>query len=135
MLGGPPDVVLEAVGGPGMIAEAAECVRPRGTIVVLGACWVPDPWMPVSGLFKEARIQFSMMYGMRDYELVADVLKAGAPELTAMITDTVPLDRISGRVRSPAHAHQPMQGDARPVGTIAAATFIVTTATPRKNKE
>lgn len=92
VLGGPPDVVLEAVGGPGMIAEAANCVGPRGTIVVLGACWVPDPWMPVSGLFKEARIQFSMMYGMRDYELAADVLQAGAPELTAMITDTVALD-------------------------------------------
>jgi threonine dehydrogenase-like Zn-dependent dehydrogenase len=93
-LGGPPDVVLEAVGGPGMIGEAANCVRPRGTIVVLGACWVPDPWMPVSGLFKEARIQFSMMYGMRDYELVADVLKAGAPELSAMITDTVSFDQF-----------------------------------------
>ena len=94
VLGGPPDLVLEAVGGPGVIAAAANCVGPRGTIVVLGACWVPDPWMPVSGLFKEARIQFSMMYGMRDYELTAEVLNAGAPELTAMITDTVALDRF-----------------------------------------
>jgi threonine dehydrogenase-like Zn-dependent dehydrogenase len=93
-LGGPPDVVFEAVGGPGMIAEAANCVRPQGAVIVLGACWVPDPWVPVTGLFKEARIQFSMMYGMRDYELVGDVLQAGAPELSAMITDTVGLERF-----------------------------------------
>jgi threonine dehydrogenase-like Zn-dependent dehydrogenase len=93
-LSGPPDVVFEVVGGPGMIAVAANCVRPRGTIIVLGACWVPDPWTPISGLFKEARIQFSMMYGMRDYELVGDVLQAGAPDLDAMITDTVSFDRF-----------------------------------------
>ena len=93
-LSGPPDVVFEVVGGPGMIAVAANCVRPRGTIIVLGACWAPDPWMPVTGLFKEARIQFSMMYGMRDYELVSDVLQAGAAELDAMITDTVSFDQF-----------------------------------------
>jgi (R,R)-butanediol dehydrogenase/meso-butanediol dehydrogenase/diacetyl reductase len=50
--------------------------------------------MPVTGLFKEARIQFSMMYGMRDYELVSDVLQAGAAELDAMITDTVSFDQF-----------------------------------------
>lgn len=99
-LGGPPDVVFEAVGGPGMIAVAADCVRPRGTIIVLGACWVPDPWMPVTGLFKEARIQFSMMYGMRDYELVADVIQTGAPELDSMITATVSLDQFPAAFES-----------------------------------
>jgi (R,R)-butanediol dehydrogenase / meso-butanediol dehydrogenase / diacetyl reductase len=93
-LGGPPDVVFEAVGGPGMIEQAANWVRQRGTVIVLGACWTADPWMPVTGLFKEVRVQFSMMYGMRDYELAADVLKAGAPALDAMITDTVGLDRF-----------------------------------------
>ena len=83
-----------------MIAVAADCVRPRGTIIVLGACWVPDPWMPVTGLFKEARIQFSMMYGMRDYELVADVIQTGAPELDSMITATVSLDQFPAAFES-----------------------------------
>jgi (R,R)-butanediol dehydrogenase/meso-butanediol dehydrogenase/diacetyl reductase len=91
-LGAPPEVVFEAVGGAGMIEQAANCVGPRGSIIVLGACWTPDPWMPVTALFKEVRVQFSMMYGMRDYELVADVLRSGGDVLSAMITDTVSLD-------------------------------------------
>jgi len=93
-LGGPPQVVFEAVGGTGMIEQAANCVGPRGSIIVLGACWKPDPWMPVTALFKEVRVQFSMMYGMRDYELVADVLRSGGSELDSMITSTVSLDEF-----------------------------------------
>ena len=94
VLGGPPDVVFEAVGAPGMIELAAGCVRPRGWVIVLGACWSPDSWRPVTGLFKETRIQFSMMYGMRDYELAAEVLSEGHCPLTTMITQTVPLERF-----------------------------------------
>ena len=95
-LGGPPDVVFEAVGGPE--SRGRPIVSPRGTISWLGACWVPDPGMvPVTGLFKEARIQFSMMYGMRDYELVADVIQTSAP---AMITDTVSLDQFPAAFES-----------------------------------
>ena len=93
-LGGPPQVVFEAVGGTGMIEQAANCVGPRGCVIVLGACWTPDPWMPATALFKEVRVQFSMMYGMRDYELVADVLGSGGRALSAMITDTVSLDQF-----------------------------------------
>lgn len=93
-LGGPPEVVFEAVGGSGMIEQAANCVGPRGSVIVLGACWTPDPWMPVTALFKEVRVQFSMMYGMRDYELVADVLRSGGSALGAMITGTVSLDQF-----------------------------------------
>jgi threonine dehydrogenase-like Zn-dependent dehydrogenase len=91
-LGGPPDVVFEAVGGTGMIELAANCVGPRGSAIVLGACWTADPWMPATALFKEVRVQFSMMYGMRDYELAADVLRSGESALGAMITGTVSLD-------------------------------------------
>jgi (R,R)-butanediol dehydrogenase/meso-butanediol dehydrogenase/diacetyl reductase len=91
-LGGPPEVVFEAVGGTGLIEQAANCVGPRGSIIVLGACWTPDPWMPATALFKEVRVQFSMMYGLRDYELVAEGLRSGGDALGAMITDTVSLD-------------------------------------------
>jgi threonine dehydrogenase-like Zn-dependent dehydrogenase len=91
-LGGPPDVVFEAVGGTGMIEQAANCVGARGSVIVLGACWTPDPWMPATALFKEVRVQFSMMYGTRDYELTADVLRSGESALSTMITGTVSLD-------------------------------------------
>ncbi|HKD66623.1 MAG TPA: alcohol dehydrogenase catalytic domain-containing protein [Candidatus Binataceae bacterium] len=93
-LGGPPDVVFEGVGGTGMIEQAANCVGPRGSVIVLGACWTPDPWLPVTALFKEVRVHFSMMYGMRDYELVADVLRSGETSFGAMITDTVSFEQF-----------------------------------------
>jgi (R,R)-butanediol dehydrogenase/meso-butanediol dehydrogenase/diacetyl reductase len=93
-LGGPPEVVFEAVGGAGMIGQAATCVAPRGCVIVLGACWTPDPWMPVTALFKEVRVHFSMMYGMRDYELTADALRSKESALAEMITDTVSLEQF-----------------------------------------
>jgi (R,R)-butanediol dehydrogenase/meso-butanediol dehydrogenase/diacetyl reductase len=92
-LGGPPEIVFEAVGKPGIMGLALNCVGKRGTIISLGFCTVPDEGMvPAVGLFKEARIQFSMVYDVRDYALTADVL--GASPLPAMITDTVGFDQL-----------------------------------------
>jgi threonine dehydrogenase-like Zn-dependent dehydrogenase len=93
-LGGPPEVVFEAVGKPGIMGLALNCVARRGTIVSLGLCSVPDEGMvPAAGLFKEARIQFSMVYDMRDYALTAQTL--GGSPLPAMVTDTVGFDRFA----------------------------------------
>jgi threonine dehydrogenase-like Zn-dependent dehydrogenase len=93
-LGGPPEVVFEAVGKPGILGQAVNCVDKRGTIVSLGFCTVPDTGMvPAVGLFKEIRIQFSMVYDMRDYGLTAESL--GTSPLRAMITETVGFDQFA----------------------------------------
>jgi threonine dehydrogenase-like Zn-dependent dehydrogenase len=93
-LGGPPEVVFEAVGKPGILGSAVNCVAQRGTIVSLGFCTVPDTGMvPAVGLFKEIRIQFSMVYDMRDYGLTAESLSASP--LSAMITETVGFDQFA----------------------------------------
>jgi len=87
-LGGPPEIVLEAVGKPGIMGLALNCVGKRGSIVSLGFCTVPDQGMvPAVGLFKEVRIQFSMVYDVRDYALTAQAI--GGSPLPAMVTDTV----------------------------------------------
>lgn len=92
-LGGPPEVVFEAVGKPGIMGLALNCVAQRGTIVSLGFCTIPDEGMvPAVGLFKEARIQFSMVYDVRDYALTADAI--GGSPLPAMITDTVGFNQL-----------------------------------------
>jgi (R,R)-butanediol dehydrogenase/meso-butanediol dehydrogenase/diacetyl reductase len=92
LLGGAPDVVFECVGRPGMIAECVRQVRPRGTIVVLGLCTVPDTFVPFAAVSKEVRIQTSAFYDQRDFEMAIDALDAGAVAPHAMITDTVSLD-------------------------------------------
>jgi threonine dehydrogenase-like Zn-dependent dehydrogenase len=92
-LGGPPEIVFEAVGKPGILAQAINCVQKRGTVLSLGFCTVPDSMVPAVALFKELRVQFSMVYDMRDYGLTAELL-AESP-LPAMITQTVGFEQFA----------------------------------------
>lgn len=91
LLDGPPDVVFECVGLPGMIARGLELTRPRGTLVVAGFCVEPDTFMPVIAVAKQLRIQFAMLYGLADFQAAVDALEAGHVEPRQMITDTVTL--------------------------------------------
>ena len=52
-LGGPPDVVFECAGAPGLIEQAVNLVRPRGTAVIAGGCMEPDSFVPALAMFKE----------------------------------------------------------------------------------
>lgn len=90
-LGGLPDVVIEAVGKKDLIAQAVHCVRPAGTVVVLGFCSVPDSFIPAIAVWKEVTMRFSMTYSIAEFEHVARVLDTGDVECRAMVTDTVPL--------------------------------------------
>ena len=60
-LGGLPDVVFECIGVPGQLAQAINLVRPRGTVIVLGNCMLPDTIIPSLAMFKQVRIQGSMV--------------------------------------------------------------------------
>jgi (R,R)-butanediol dehydrogenase/meso-butanediol dehydrogenase/diacetyl reductase len=89
--GGLPDVVIECVGLPGMIARATQLVRPRGSVVIAGCCMGSDQFVPMVAMLKELRMQFSLMYGVEDFRRGIDALDAGRVEVRAMITDTVAL--------------------------------------------
>ncbi len=98
-LGQAPEIVFEAVGKQGILGTALNCVAKRGTIVSLGFCTLPDEGMvPAVGLFKEVRIQFSMVYDVRDYALAAQTL--GESPLPAMITQTVGFDEFPATFES-----------------------------------
>ena len=88
-LGGVPDVVFECVGMPGQLAQAIHLVRPRGTVVLLGNCMVPDTIVPALAMSKQVRIQGSMVYSVAEFETVAEVLNSGRVEPRAMVTDTI----------------------------------------------
>jgi (R,R)-butanediol dehydrogenase/meso-butanediol dehydrogenase/diacetyl reductase len=93
-LGGPPDVVFECVGVPGMIEKCVSHVRPLGTVVVLGFCDLTDPWVPMGALFKEVQIVFACLYGLRDFQVSIDTLDAGQLAPRSMITDRVGLNQL-----------------------------------------
>ncbi|MGA8708513.1 MAG: alcohol dehydrogenase catalytic domain-containing protein [Steroidobacteraceae bacterium] len=106
-LGAMPDVVIEAVGKKDLIAQAINCVRPAGTVVVLGFCSQPDAFVPAIAVWKEVRLQFSMTYSSAEFEHVARVLDRGEVAPRAMITDTVALEALPATFEALRHrTHQ-----------------------------
>ncbi|MEY4762115.1 MAG: hypothetical protein RLZZ200_1971 [Pseudomonadota bacterium] len=90
-LGGPPDIVYEAVGKPGLIQKAIELVKVRGQVIVLGLCTPPDTFMPFQFVSKEVTMQASAFYEVREFEVAADVLDKDPETPRAMVTDVVDL--------------------------------------------
>lgn len=99
-LGGPPDVVFEAVGLQGAIGKAMEYVAPRGIVIGLGFTTEPDTYSCTVALMKEVRLWFSMVYEKRDFQYTAEVMAAGERAPHAMITDTVSLEAMPAKFES-----------------------------------
>jgi len=90
-LGGLADIVFECVGIPGLIAQAVNQLRGRGTIVLLGLCNRPDTFNSFAMLSKEIRLVTSAFFTRGEYEMALDVLDRGAAEPRALITQTISL--------------------------------------------
>lgn len=90
-LGGKADIVFECVGMPGLIAQAVDQVRNRGTILLLGLCTRPDSFNSFAMLSKEVRLITSAFFTNSEYEAALDVLDAGAAEPRMLITDRISL--------------------------------------------
>jgi (R,R)-butanediol dehydrogenase/meso-butanediol dehydrogenase/diacetyl reductase len=93
-LGGRPDIVIEAVGAPGILETCVELVRSRGTIVGLGVCFHRDTLVPATALLKELTIKFAVGTHLKQFRTVADSLNAGHIEPLDMVTDTISLDQL-----------------------------------------
>ena len=90
-LGGKADVVFECVGIPGLIDQAVQQVRNRGTVLLLGLCTRPDPIDSFAMLSKEARLVTSAFFTVPEYQASLDALAAGAMEPRLLVTDTISL--------------------------------------------
>ncbi len=93
-LGGKADIVYECVGVPGLIPQAVEQVRIKGTVVILGLCTRPETFVPFVALSKEVRLQTSAFFKRQEYEAALDALDSGAAEPRALVTDTISLDAV-----------------------------------------
>ena len=93
-LGGSPDVVFECVGRPGILPQAIEHVRPRGTVVMLGLCTSLDGFVPFRAVSKEIRILTSAFFSMGEYRATLDTLERDHSACQAMVTDIVPLRQL-----------------------------------------
>ncbi|MET0545029.1 MAG: alcohol dehydrogenase catalytic domain-containing protein [Caulobacterales bacterium] len=85
------DIVIEAVGRPGLLAKAVDHARPGGTILSLGFCMSADAFVPAAASTKGLVMHFTTPWTKRDFEVAADVLAGGAVEPRAMLTETFAL--------------------------------------------
>jgi (R,R)-butanediol dehydrogenase/meso-butanediol dehydrogenase/diacetyl reductase len=93
-LGDKADIVFECVGITGLIAQAVEQVRVKGTILLLGLCTRPDTFNSFAMLSKEIRLITSAFFKRQEYEAALDALDAGAVEPRMLVTDTIGLDDV-----------------------------------------
>jgi len=90
-LGGKADIVFECVGIPGLIAQAVDQVRNRGTILLLGLCTRPDTFNSFAMLSKEVKLVTSAFFTRQEYQAALDALEEGAMEPRLLVTDTITL--------------------------------------------
>jgi len=90
-LEGKADIVFECVGIPGLIAQAVNQLRNRGTILLLGLCTRPDTFNSFAMLSKEVRLVTSAFFTRQEYEAALNALAQGAIEPRLLVTDTIAL--------------------------------------------
>jgi (R,R)-butanediol dehydrogenase / meso-butanediol dehydrogenase / diacetyl reductase len=89
------DVVIECVGRPELIQACQPAVRPRGRIVVAGACAEPTAIEPVTALLKELELRYSVCYTPDEFREVIAAFADGSIDPTPMMGPTLGLSRIS----------------------------------------
>lgn len=94
-LKGKADIVFECVGVPGLISQAIDQVKVKGTVLLMGLCTRPDSFVPFVALSKEVRLQSAAFFRQQEFEATLSMLDAGVVEPKLLITDTVSLESTS----------------------------------------
>lgn len=89
--GGPPQVVIECVGNPGLLQKALELAGIRGRVVIAGVCFSEERIVPIVGLMKEVSVQFSQCYTERNFEAVIGAVARGEARPAPMHSQTIGL--------------------------------------------
>jgi len=92
LLGGPPDVVLETAGAPGLVDLAITCVRPWGRVVVAGLCLWPELTSHAVAEFKNLTVRYTTAYTRRHFDVVTRELAEGSGPPVEGLVEVVDLD-------------------------------------------
>lgn len=93
-LGGPPDIVFECVGKPGLIDHCIGLVRPRGKVVVLGLCTARDHLDSFRAISKEVNVIMSVFFDMHEFTAAIDALDSGRYAPQNLISETISLNDL-----------------------------------------
>ena len=99
-LRGRADVVAECVGKSGMLALAADQVRPSGTVLAMGMCMKPESILPARFNFGEIRLLFPMGYTTEEFTATVRAFDAGRVNPESMVSDVISLDDLPQRLQA-----------------------------------
>lgn len=94
--GGPPELIYECVGVPGMIQQCIEVAPFGGSIVVVGFLALPDSVVPALAMVNELNMYFVIAYHRSDFQFTVDMLTAGRISADAMVSHVVGFDAFPG---------------------------------------
>ncbi len=92
--GAEPDVVIEAVGRPGMLNAAIAAVRPCGRVVTGGVCMKPDSFDHLLAYAKEPSIRTARVYTRAENEFILEMIATNRIDPSPMITHRINLDEL-----------------------------------------
>jgi (R,R)-butanediol dehydrogenase / meso-butanediol dehydrogenase / diacetyl reductase len=94
LAGGPPDIIFECVGVPGVLRQCIELAPLRGRVIVVGVCRQEDTLLPRVAIRKELSLQSVLGYAAEEFALVLDMLAAGRIDAAPLITAVIGLDEV-----------------------------------------
>lgn len=90
----PPAIVVEAVGKPGALQQAAGYAAMGGAVVSLGMCIAQEPVLPVLLGSRELSLHFPVGYDTGDFIETVRAFDAGPVRAEAMVSETLPLEAV-----------------------------------------
>ena len=94
LVGGPPDILFECVGAPGLLQECINIAPRRATIVAVGMNENPDTLHFAPALVKELALKFVIAYTREDFDITMSLMAQGRINASAMVTTTVSLEEM-----------------------------------------
>ena len=88
------DVVLECCGNEHAVTEAIMCVKPGGTIVLVGVSTGPVNIPLVMSVMGEVTMKGAIAYTVEEFEEVIELIKNKEINVTKYIDDKVGLDKV-----------------------------------------
>ena len=92
--GGPPELVIECAGVPGMLERAAELAAVRGKVIIAGGCNGIDPLYVIAPTVKELNYQFISCYSIREFATAQEMIASGRIDPMSMFDGTIGLDQL-----------------------------------------
>jgi threonine dehydrogenase-like Zn-dependent dehydrogenase len=89
-----PNVIVEAVGRPGMISACIDLAPPRAMIIVVGLCQEPDTFEPRKAVFKALSMTFPCGYSLSDYAFILQMLQQERVRAFPLISHRITLDAL-----------------------------------------